>query len=124
MKCSADKRREARVEAFDDHAVDARVRERVELVAQVRDARGRRREFGGRASLGERAGVEELARMRLEGHHAGRQVEPVRGRPHALDERAMPAMHAIEVADGERARRATGRVGQSAEDPHEETGGR
>jgi hypothetical protein len=84
-----------------------------ELVAQRGDARG------GQFWLFQRAG-EIVARVRLEGHHATRHAA-VRGlvvqqRQHRL----VPAVHAVEVADGQGAGRRDTGVVEAAENLHRE----
>ncbi|ABA49788.1 hypothetical protein BURPS1710b_1123 [Burkholderia pseudomallei 1710b] len=99
--------RERMVEVLDDHAVDAVLAQRLELVAQHRDARRRARR------------IEELARMRLERHHAHGQPARVRRRAHAREQGLVAAMDTVEVADRQRARGAALGVGQAAEDFHD-----
>ena len=72
------------------HALDAGLGEQLELVTQPRDAR--RRGFAG----------EEFARMRFESQDAGGEVVFSRPGNHAIDERAVAAVHAVEVADRQR----------------------
>mmetsp|Transcript_70428 Transcript_70428/g.165811 ORF Transcript_70428/g.165811 Transcript_70428/m.165811 type:complete len:423 (-) Transcript_70428:2047-3315(-) len=84
------------VEGQDDHLVHAAAFELDQLVAQRGDA-GRRQL--GLAGLG----GEEVARMRLEGQHAARQATVaglgLQQRQHGL----VAAVHAVEIADGQRA---------------------
>lgn len=42
---------------------------------------------------------EELARMRLEGHHRRFQVLPAGCFTHLGEQRLMPAMHTVEITD-------------------------
>ncbi len=98
---------EMRVEMLHDHAVDALAAQAFQLVAQQGDA-------GGRAVR-----YEEFARMRLERHHRERQSACIGRRACAGQQRLVPAVHAVEVADGQRAGRATFGVGQAAKDFHE-----
>jgi hypothetical protein len=99
-------------EVLDEHALDAGGLQSVELVAQVGDAC--RRLLGG----------EEFTRMRLEGHH--RRSQPARaGRAHDLRQKCLvTAMHAVEIADGQRHRDAHIGGGQPAKDLHSEGEGR
>jgi hypothetical protein len=95
------------VEMLDDHAVDAVQPQCLELVTQHRNARRR----AGR--------IEEFAGVRLERHHAHRQAACVGGRAHAREQRLVAAMHAVEVADRQRARRAAFGVRKTPEDSHD-----
>ena len=72
-------------------------RQQLELFAQRRQPRRRliRRE--------------KFARMRLERHHARRQVESARGARKFIEHRLMPEMHAIEITDSECDWRVSGR---------------
>jgi hypothetical protein len=81
-------RREALVEARDEDALDPERGEALELRAQRGQAR--RRRFAG----------EELAGMRVERQHRGGQAEIVRGFHEPGEHRLMPAMDAVEIADG------------------------
>ena len=99
-------RRKRPVEVLHDDAVDALGRERLELVAQPGDAR--RRAVGG----------EEFARMRLERHHGRGDSACTRRRDDARQQRLMAAMHAVEVADRQRAGNALARPRNSAEHLH------
>src|SRR5205823_7495972 len=83
-------RRKARVEANEMHALDAGRLQELELVVQPRKARGRR------------IAGEKFARMRLECQYAGAHAQLAALGHHALDKRPMAAMHAVEVADGQR----------------------
>jgi hypothetical protein len=98
--------REVLVEAQQDHVVDAATLQLEHLVAQRGDAR--RGEFGLAG-----AAREEVARVRLEGEHAGRHAAMARlvaqQRQHGL----VAAVHAVEVADGQR--RAAFREGEGGE---------
>jgi hypothetical protein len=55
--------------------------------------------------------------MRLESQDAGSQAQFARLGGHALDERAVAAVHAIEVADGQRAP-ARGTLQRAVRDDH------
>ena len=81
------------VETTDLHAVDAGSTQQFELFAQRSQARGRL------------IRGEELARMRLEGHHARGQPAPLRGVEQPHEHRLMAAMNAVEIADGQCDRR-------------------
>ena len=81
--------RERVIEMLDHDAVDAVRAQRFQLVAQHRDAR----RGAGR--------IEELAGMRLEGHHADRQAARVGGGPHVGKQSLMAAVDTVEVADGQ-----------------------
>ena len=80
---------ERRVESQHEHAVEAEFAQPVRLGV----ARGEP-EDGGNAG-------EEIGRMRLEGEHGAGPPELLRQRPGAADHRAVAAMHAIEIADGD-----------------------
>ncbi len=95
-----------------DHAfVDTAVGEFRELVAQRGDAR--RRDLGAAERL-----REMVARMRLEGHRAARQPAVLRLIAQQRDHGLMAAVHAVEVADGERARMARQPVVEASVDFH------
>lgn len=81
--------RESRVEARHVHAIDARGREALDLLAQARQTRGRV------------VGREEFARLRLEGEHAGQDAEFARLGDQPREHRLVTAVHAIEIADRE-----------------------
>ena len=98
---------EMRVEVLHDHPVHALAAQAFQLVAQQRDARGRAVRH------------EELARMRLEGHDREWQPACVGRRARAGQQRLVATVHAVEVADGQRAGRTTFSVGQAAKDFHE-----
>src|SRR5919197_341433 len=83
-------RRKARVEVNQVHALDPGGGKELELVVQARKAGGRR------------IAGEEFARMRLEGQYAGGHAQLAALGHDALDERQMAAVHAVEVADGQR----------------------
>ncbi|KDR30251.1 hypothetical protein BG57_14905 [Caballeronia grimmiae] len=102
--------RECVIEMLDHHAIDAIRAQRFELVAQHRDARRRA------------CRIEELARMRLEGHHADRQPARVGGGTHARKQRLVAAMDTVEVADGQCAGRPALGIGEAAEDSHDRLG--
>ena len=95
MKASGDSDGEVLVEAQQDHVVDAAALELDDLVAQRGDAR--RRELGLAGAAGE-----EVARMRLEGQHAGRHAAMARLAAQQRQHRLVAAVHAVEVADGQR----------------------
>ncbi len=99
-------RRERRIEARDEHVRDAERPKRIELLAQSREAR--------------RGGVarEELARMRIERQHGGRQAQVVRGLEEAHEHGLVAAMDTVEVADGQ-GDRPGGDRRESAMDPHD-----
>jgi hypothetical protein len=78
----------APVETQHHDAVHAVQRERLQFLAQAREARRR-----GGAS-------EEFARRRLEGDHHGRHAERVGPGAHRRDHVLVPAVHAVVVADG------------------------
>lgn len=103
--------REMAAEMLHHHPVDAGVGECFELVTQVGDAR--RGAFGRAGQLGE-----ELARMRLEGHHRRVQPQLGGGLAHARQEGLVAQMHAVEIADGQRARGARFGCGKSAKYLH------
>jgi hypothetical protein len=88
------------VDAFDPDGVDE-----LELVAQPGQAGGR--------SLR----VEKLARVRLEGQHAGSELQLARLGADALDQRAVAAVHAVEVAYGQRTP-APGALQRAVRDDH------
>ena len=90
-------RREARVEARDMSSVEARGGEQFQLLAQARDARGRRRA----AQRGKM-----LARQGLESERACGEALAPRHRDHAREHRLMTEVHAVEVSDRPRARPA------------------
>jgi hypothetical protein len=50
---------------------------------------------------GRLVGREELARVRLERHHAGHHATLARGAEQRGDHRLMAQVHAVEIADGE-----------------------
>ncbi len=104
-------RGEMRIEVLDNHPVDALAAQALQLVAQQRDA-------GGRAVR-----HEEFARMRLEGHDRQRQSARVGRRARAGQQGLVAAVHAVEVADGQRAGRAALGIGQAAKDFHVERRG-
>jgi hypothetical protein len=96
-KAGGRKRGEGRIEAGHVDVLHARGSHQLQLVAQPREPRGSRRPG------------KELARMRLEGQHAGGDVQLARLGAHTLDQRAMAAVHAVEVADRQGAARAGAR---------------
>ena len=106
MKSVGRQRRQVLVEAQQDHVVDAAALELDDLVAQRGDARRRQLGLAGAAR-------EEVARVRLEREHAGGHAAMARlvaqQRQHGL----VAAMHAVEVADGQR--RAASREGEGGE---------
>ncbi len=97
-----------------DHAgaLDAGMRQGLQLVAQGGDA------FG--CLKAGSTGGEKLARVRLEGQYAPRQRERRSQFGESLKQAQMAAMHAIEVANGQCARSALGRWRKASEDLHEE----
>ncbi len=92
---------------LDHHPVDAVGAQRLELVAQHRDARRR----AGR--------IEEFARVRLEGHHADGQAARIGCGPHMGEQSLMAAVDTVEVADGQCAGRTAFGIGKTAEDSHD-----
>ena len=68
----------------------------------VEPARGQKPQFGGLVGQPEQwlAGIEEGARMRLEGQHRCRSPQPPGQIPRYVDHGAVAAMHAVEIADG------------------------
>jgi hypothetical protein len=90
-------RRQRRVEARHVYAAHARGGHQLQLVAQPREPR--------------RCGCrgEKLARMRLEGEHASIEPQFARARHRAREHRLMAAVHAVEIANGERQPLARGR---------------
>ena len=97
-------RGQVRVEGEHVDALDPAGEHGLHLVPKRRDA-GRRH-------------PEALARVRFKGHHGGEKTAR-RGRfRHALKERLMPRVHAVEVADGERRRAALKGVEQTSENVH------
>ena len=99
------------VEAQHDHLVDAATLQFGQLVAQGGDARGRVVRAAG-------TGREEVARMGLEGQHAGRRA----AMPSLVDQQRqhglVAAVHAVEVADRQRAGRRDAGVMNAAKDLH------
>lgn len=80
------------VEMFDDHAVRASQRQRLQLVTQIGDAgRCAGREAG---KLGEK-----LARMRFERHDRGIESQARGGGAHVGQQTLMAAMHTVKVAN-------------------------
>jgi hypothetical protein len=96
---------ETRVEARDVHVLDAGLRQKLQLVAQPREAR--------RCSLG----GEKFAGMRFESQYAGSELGFACPGNHAIDERAMAAVHAVEVADRQRTP-APGALQRAVRDDH------
>ncbi len=92
------KLRQSCVEAQHDRAVEASAAEKAQLRLLVREPEQR---F---------VRTEESARMRLEGERRGGAPKDLRARASRSDHRAMPAMDAIEIPDGDH--RATQRVVQ------------
>ena len=82
--------RQRRIEAQHDGKVEP------EGLQQLQLARQRRQPEVGFV------GLEEFARMRLEQHHAGLAAGLGRRIADGLQQRLVPAMHAVEVADGQR----------------------
>jgi hypothetical protein len=56
--------------------------------------------------------------VRLESHHRSFDAQPLGRRRELLEQRAMAAMHAIEISDGKRARATRFSVGESAKNSH------
>ena len=99
--------RQRRVEAQHDGKVEPERLQQLQLARQRRQPEVRL------------VGLEELARMRLEQDHAGLAAGLGRRIPGGLQQRLVPAMHAVEVADGQR--RAAGlrrHVCGSVQDDH------
>jgi len=80
-----------RVEADQEHTVDAAGIDRLELLAQSGQTRRRL------------LGAEEFHRLRLEGDYQRRQTGRARTRRQCGKDRLMPKVHTIEVADGRNA---------------------
>ena len=97
--------RQPGIEARHMYARHAGGGHQLELVAQAREARGRR------------CRGEELARMRLKGQDAGGDLQVARARDRPLEHRQMAAVHAVEVANGERLGTGSRRDGP-VRDPH------
>ena len=98
---------ERRVEGEHDREVEAEALEQRELALERREVEVRL------------LGVEELARVRLEEQHAGRRAELARGVPGGGQQRLMPAMHAVEVAEREhRAARLLRHIPIAVNDAH------
>ena len=104
-------RRKARIEVLDDHSVDTGCLQRSQLVAQTGDAPWRTALITGHVR-------KEFTRMRLEGHHRGLHAQIRRGLADARQQRSMAEVHAIKIADRERARAARFGVGESAKNLH------
>ena len=79
---------EREVEVQDDHVVDPDRLQRPGLDPQGSQAKGRQ------------VRLEDLAGMRLEGHHPERYVQLGRLGASDIDDRLVAAMHTVEVADG------------------------
>ena len=89
-------RREAVVEGHDDGLLDATALQFTELVAQRRDA--------GWGAIGvTTARGEMVARVRLEGQYATRQAAMLCLIAQQRQHRLMPSVHAVEIADRQRA---------------------
>ena len=111
MKASGDCAAKAASKRSTTRLRDAAAGELLELVAQGCDAC--RRRFG---PAGE--ACEVVARVRLERHHRRRQAA-VRGlRDEQREHRLVAAVHAVEVADRERAGRGEVAVPKAVEDAH------
>jgi hypothetical protein len=100
---------EMRVEMLHHHAIHAVAAQRVELVAQQGDTGGS--VLGAKNSRG--CGSNVIT-------HSGRPRASAAAR--AREQRLVAAMHTVEIADGERARRPAFGIGQAAEDFHEDGG--
>src|SRR5471032_1548967 len=109
-------RGERRREVLDDDAVDAVVGQRLQLVAQVGDARRRARQIA-------RALGKEFARMRFERHHGRFQAEAAGGRAHTAQQGLVAEVDAVEIADRERAGRTRRCIGKTAKYLHGNLGG-
>nr|GEU28492.1 hypothetical protein [Tanacetum cinerariifolium] len=93
-----------RREMLDDHAVDAVVGQRLQLVAQVGDARRGARQVP-------RFLREKFAWVRFERHHGRFQSEAAGGIAHARQQCLVAEVDTVEIADRERARRTRRCVG-------------
>ena len=114
-------------DATDEHVVDEHVgRERGELGIEAHDVHAIHTQLGEAFQLGAQRGQprrrrfvgEELARMRLERHHGGRQREILRGFGEPGEHRLMAAMDAVEIADRQRDTLIRCRR-QASKNPHE-----
>jgi len=85
-------RRKPRIEARDHGGMNTVGREQSELAPQARQTRRRTRR------------CEELPRMRIEGHDRRHEVQVFSCLDEPCEHPLMAAMHAVEVADGERER--------------------
>ena len=104
-------RRKTRIETQHHRLLDAAACQLLQLVAQAGDARR-----GGlrlAAALGE-----EVARVRLKAHHAGRDATLPRLADQQGQHRLVASVYAVEVANGQRTGRRQVRVGEAAKDAH------